>query len=618
MKFIHVALRLSVILAMLLGSLGVARGAAAAQTQDFEPGLYSSTLANVDIEVSGPEYEIVEAELQHYESGEGEVIGIEPGSGISHAEVSFYDDDDTPEDTIEIYLSSMSSAADDFAILDEGTDGDWQYALALIDYEGVQIIYYIRVQEDVVGNVDQFEGFLAPVNGFTELLVSAQEEITIDSLGYMSDVDADALAALAESGPTESPESTPVVAQEEAAVTDTVLMPSSGVEVEIGPDFTFVENPSTDGDIENVSIEGSGTVSFVAIGETGDTPVEILDEFQAGFGSVAGGTETIYREEGDERFAWRVLWLPASGANPESFMLLVADTTTIPGYELLTAHYLPTDGVEDSLVTIQGQVFVDGQSVLAGIDPADIDAITGDFEVLDQNPDDSATPGTAESDLAEEGDPRDGARVETPESDDVTTPEATEETDTGDSGDVEQTLTDSSWEGGVFGHVFEWSSPTWYFDEEGGATIVSDFDAGEDTILINSDEASQPVYLWLSVYESGDNTTGDYYDYWLSQDFIDSFEADGEYTNTEVIGSRTRSGDISVVFTYTLADGGGEYIMVRQAKQLDDGTILVTTLDTASEDMLEVYGVAQEDITLDGDQIFTVFSPSQLDRLLGE
>ena len=617
MKFIPVALRLSVILAMLLGSLGVAGGAAAAQTQDFEPGLYSSTLANVDIEVSGPEYEIVEAELQHYEHGEGEVIGIEPVSGVSHAEVSFYDDDDTPDDTIEIYLSSMSSAADDFAILDEGTDGDWQYVLASVDYEGLELLYYVRVQEDVVGNVDQLEAFLAPTEASTELLVSAQEEITIDSIGFMSDVDAAALTSMAVDGPTEAPQSTPVTTQEEMAVTDRVLMPSSGVEVGIGPDFTFVDNPSTDGEIENVSIQGTGTVSFVAIGETGDTPVEILDQFQAGFGSVSGGTETIYREEGDETFAWRVLWLPASGANPGSFMLLVVDTTTLPGYELLTAHYLPIDDVENSLMAIQGQIFVDGQSVLVGIDPADIDAITGDFEVLDPNPDGTATPGTVESDQGDEGNPRDGARIET-SGDDDTTPEATEDPDIGDSGDVELSLTESSWEGGVFGHVFEWESPTWYFDEENGATIVSDFDAGEDTILINSDEGTQTVFLWLSVYGAEDSTPGDYYDYWLHQDFIDEFESDGTYINTEVIGSRTRGGDISVVFRYELADGGGEYVMVRQAKQLDDGTILVVTLDTAAEDMLDVYGVAREDITLDGDQIFTVFSPSQLDRLLGE
>src|SRR4051794_12795086 len=101
-KFLRVAL-IVMLLALTPGSaLHVA-----AQTQAFEPDFYTSELTGVDIEISGSEFEITAADLQHYPNGKGEVVEIEPSTGISHAEVSFFDDSDTPEDTINVYLGSM-------------------------------------------------------------------------------------------------------------------------------------------------------------------------------------------------------------------------------------------------------------------------------------------------------------------------------------------------------------------------------------------------------------------------------------------------------------------------------------------------------------------------------
>lgn len=625
MKTGRTVLRLALI-AMLL-TFGLAQ-TVAAQVQDFEPDFYSSSLAGVDIEVSGPEYQIVQAELQHYSSGEGEVVEIEPESGLSSAEVSFYDDSDTPEESVNIYLTSMENAADTFTLLQEGQVGDWYTSLALIDYQGVEILYYVQVQEDVSGNVDQFEGFLSPAEDFTGLLVTAQEEISIDGVGFMENADAEALAALMEGGGLSTPVTDEETVPSAVEPTDTMVLPASGAEVGVGPDFAFSSDVLTFDGIEGVQLSGSGSGSIVGVGDTGNTPAEMLDQFQAGLTSEMPDSEVIY-EDADDQLAWRVLWVSQSDGS-EMFVLISADTTTVPGFELLTAHELPADDVNGTVLDIQEQVSVNGTPVLSGIDADDIDSITGDFLQVDGD-EEVSTPEADDTEESDEGNPRDGARL-TQQGDDEpgddsdattegntsevnSTPEPTQESSNGDSGDETQTLTDSSWKGGVYGHLIEWDYPTWYFDESRDGNIYSNFDSGEDTIIIHSDEGDDTAWLFLSVYYGSDASAEDFYDYWLSDEFIADFEDDGSVSNTEVIGSRTRGDGFAVVIRYTASDGSA-YIMVREAKVLEDGTVQVVTLDSGSADSSNQYTMALTGVTIDGEAAFTVFSSSQLDRVL--
>ncbi|MCO5215051.1 MAG: hypothetical protein M9950_02700 [Thermomicrobiales bacterium] len=81
----------------------------AAQPQDFTPEAYVSVLTDFEINVTGPVFAITKASLDHYRTGDGEIVSIESEDSI--AEVSFFDDEDTPDDSLDAYLDNIEAAA---------------------------------------------------------------------------------------------------------------------------------------------------------------------------------------------------------------------------------------------------------------------------------------------------------------------------------------------------------------------------------------------------------------------------------------------------------------------------------------------------------------------------
>lgn len=250
----------------------------AAQSQDFTPESYVSTLSGFEITASGPAFEITGAELEHYETGEGEVINIESGSAV--AEVSFFDDEDTPDDSIDAYLDNLETSTTDFRAVDRSADGDVYHALVTFSYENVPFIYYVQVTEDVIGNVDQFESFLSRADVFADEYPSAQEEIAVDGEGYLADVDGDDILDLLSA---ESAEATPG-ADNDAAATPQANEPDphlngDTVDGDVGSDedTTISENPRDgavlDGDDEETNIS---EVQPTPEAETEESDVELL------------------------------------------------------------------------------------------------------------------------------------------------------------------------------------------------------------------------------------------------------------------------------------------------------------------------------------------------------
>src|SRR5699024_2820224 len=99
------------------------------QPQEFDPGLYVSELTGFEIEATGPNFEITNAELQHYSTGNGEVMLLQSAIGASTLEISFYDDSDSPQESIDIYLQSMEAASEEMEIMDVGFTGEVHYAV---------------------------------------------------------------------------------------------------------------------------------------------------------------------------------------------------------------------------------------------------------------------------------------------------------------------------------------------------------------------------------------------------------------------------------------------------------------------------------------------------------
>lgn len=598
-----------VFVAMLVGVAPVAAG----QTQQFQPDSYTSVLTNYEIAVSGPEFAIVDAELQHYLDGEGEVIQMENASA-TNLEVSFYDDSDTPELTIDIYLNSIEVAADEFEVLDRGIDGDYYYALSRVVYQDVEIAYYVQVYEDVEGSVDLLEGILSSADGFEADLIDAQAEVTVGGVMFLENVIPSELAAsFVQGAPASIAEDvTPV------AAVDTVTLSLTDTEVGVGPDFVIDGDPVLGNDVESIQIEGPGTKTFLAVGHTGSAPSVILDSFATGISNVYVDAEVV-DEWSSDGSAWRILSIPRD-TDPSTIVLIVADTTSVPGAELVYAHEVPSNAVAGSLITIQSQITVDGQPTMQDIDIEEIAAIVDEWSGEVDTTTEAETPiGTEEANDADKDgtstNPRDGARLPDPGSDEDEgntsetdgNPVTPVDTVTPESG--AGTLTDSSWEGGVHGHLIEWDATVWFVDPDYPEDIVSNEVNREDAIVLQPTSGS--AWFIISVVDADGFTSDDYVDYWISDEYLEAVPE-----GATLLDSRTRGDGGGTVMQYA-DETGAEFILVRQAEILENGNLLIITFDTPAADVENVYALAQK-VTVDGEPVLSVFSLSQIQRLLGD
>jgi hypothetical protein len=110
-------------------------------------------------------------------------------------QISFFDDPDSPEDTIELWISNLADSMDSLEVVESGADEDMVWYLAEGEYEDTAFVYYIQITEDVVDNVDILESVLTEGN-VVDTVDAAQEDITINGEGFMDNVDLDELQNL--------------------------------------------------------------------------------------------------------------------------------------------------------------------------------------------------------------------------------------------------------------------------------------------------------------------------------------------------------------------------------------------------------------------------------------
>lgn len=591
--------RVAVVATILALTLGAVPHAVA-QPQTVDPNAYTSVLSEFEIAVSGPEFEITGAELQHYATGEGEIIDIEPVTNVGAVEVSFFDDADSPDESIDIYLASIETAADSFDVIDRGVSGTTSYALALVEYDGVAIAYYIQVTLDVTGSVDLLESLLVPAEEIEPLMTTAQAEITIDGAPFMDGVaPAQVGDVLANGGTLAGDEQPPATAEAGSGA----VLPTSGATIEIGPDFTLAGEPTVSGNLEVQSIDGPGTQSMIAAGQTGGAPADILAQFTDGVMNSQPDAEVVH-EDTTEGSALRVLWVPGTDG-VGSAIVLVADTVTVPGFELVQAHEVPGDDVEGSLIAIQGQISINGLPALAKIDAGEIAALIADHTGEPQS--DLTGDATAET---QSGDPRSDARVPGTGTDNTSEINSTPATTASQSS--VGVLTDSTWQGAVHGREIGWDPAVWFVNAENPDDLVSLPEESEDTIVLQAQTETDTAIFYISVYGDTTATPDEYLDYWMSEDFLAQPGSSGGDIAAELVNSRTRGGDTAVIITYQ--GSGGEYVLIRQAVALDDGTLLIVTLDAPAADAAAIYEQALNGVTIDGEPIFRVFSVSQIQR----
>lgn len=186
---------------------------ALAQTPAADNGTWHSDLADMTVSVRGDHFAISDSDTYDEGAYKGDRLYLE--SDLAYAEVSFFDDPDTPEESIETIYGSLEDAVADqenFNSLDviaEGVDGDVLWQLVNANYQEGDIWIYLHNTEDVVGNVDMMEVLLAPAQTFDGELETAQSDITIDDNPFLGDVAYDDLqAAVEEGGSPATPDAT--------------------------------------------------------------------------------------------------------------------------------------------------------------------------------------------------------------------------------------------------------------------------------------------------------------------------------------------------------------------------------------------------------------------------
>lgn len=611
------------IIAILMVALPLAGiGQAVAQEQTFTPEAYTSTLSGYEIEVTGPEYEITSAVLEHYSTGEGEIVGIEGQAAT--LEVSFFDDSDTPDESIDAYLAGLENADIEHTVVDRGIEGSTSYAIVNIQYEGVDVMYYVQVTGDVTGNVDLFESILTTAEAFETDLEAAQQEVTIDGEPFMADADGAGIVATAGVGGSDGD----AVASPGADASATVVtFPNASVDLAIGGDFEPEAEPITDGSIEGFVIAGPDTVTIVALGETGTTAVDTVAQFATGLDSTY---EEVNRIESDDSgdSAWSLFTVLRDGQ--QLVVYVYADTVTVAGYELLVAIEMPQSDVAIGIEAVQDGLTLDGQPLLADVDASEIAGLVGDTQVTETavaTEAETATatePTTAETATATEesesgsDSPREDAKLPTDsgsgnssETSPATNPESTPEA----SGDP-QTGAATSWEGPLLGHVVAWDDAVWFTDLNDPDVVISDETEQFESIALITETTTEASILYIDVYGKADATPAEYLAYWTSDEYLKRETSAGEPWNAEIVATRSSDGRVAVVVSYSGSDG--EYLMVREAVSTDDGGIMLLTLDAPAAEIGNAYAATTDGVTVDGQPVFGVFDQSQIEQVSGQ
>lgn len=594
---------------------------AVAQEQTFTPEAYTSTLSGYEIAVSGPEYEITSAVLEHYSTGDGEIVGIEGQAAT--LEVSFFDDADTPDESIDAYLAGLENADIEHTVADRGVEGATSYAIVNIQYEGVDVLYYVQVTGDVTGNVDLFESILTSVDAFETDLETAQQEVTIDGTPFMADADGAGILATAEAGGADDSAVASPVADSNATL---VTFPNANVDLAIGGDFEPEAEPVTEGSIEGFVVAGPKTSTIVALGQTGTTAADTVAQFSTG---LDASYEDVNRIESDDSgdSAWSLFTVLRDGQ--QRVVFVYADTTTVSGYELLVAIEMPQNDVIGGIEAVQDGLMLDGQPLLADVDASEVSSLIGETQPAETAvATEAETPAATEATETETAtateesgsgsdSPREDAKLPTDTSSgnsSETSPASNTESIPDASGD-NQSGASTSWEGPLLGHVVAWDDAVWATDLNDPDVVISDEAEQFESIALITETTTEASILYIDAYGQADATPAEYLAYWTSDEYLKRETSAGEPWNAEVVATRSSEGRVAVVVSYS--DGEGQYLMIREAVATDDGGIMLLTLDAPAVDIGNAYAATTDGVTVDGQPVFRVFTQDQIDELAG-
>ena len=601
-RFVRWVRWLLVVFLALPGLASTGGHAIAAQSGDLDPSAYESELSGLEIEISGDDFEIYEAEVQNYSHGQGEIVEI--ASNTSYVQVAFFDDTDTNEETLEIYNEAFSSDVDDFEILDEGENGDTVYTFAVATYEGVEFYYYLSVTQDVEDNVDLLQRIFATDATFFEDLVAAQDAISIGRDGFLEDVDVADLEDLAgeaprrDGEPTEEPEEEPTETPEEqpteeiveepvptidpagATVRDLVvvnaeLVATSDVAVGAGA----AEAPA----YEEIPMQYAGGEAILVMLMRPYSPEGTLDFVLSVF-TPEGGTLQNIGTDADRTSAWSLDLVDQGG---EQHLLYVhVQSDRFERFHYTEILFAPVDALPETLDGFRENVQIGGLPMFQEADRDTLEWLLG---------------GGEEPDAEEQ--PVDGEEEDTKLDTEGGGDEQSGNLDLESQGLVSET----EYESPQYGVIVEWDDSAWTADPEWELTAVSDTESGVDSLIVLHGDGDASLMIQILASEGAEPEQ--YVETWESGDYV----AENVHEDAEVLLSDSSSRAVGVVYLTYDAEGN-PLILVQEAIFIDDEVTALVTIFGTPETIADAYADAEDLVSVDGNDAAGTFTSREIER----
>ena len=184
-----VALALTLIVIFSSGGTSVAAQRSEAAFSDKR---YVSELSDLEILVRG-DFAILTTNFQRHTYGEADLVNIATlesfFSGSVLVDIGFFNDPDTATATLEFIKNEISLVMDSFHVLREDLTGTPAWSFAVASVEGEELLVYLQLEPDVVGNVDVVTALTGASQTFFADLEAAQVDITLDGKGIFPNVD---------------------------------------------------------------------------------------------------------------------------------------------------------------------------------------------------------------------------------------------------------------------------------------------------------------------------------------------------------------------------------------------------------------------------------------------
>lgn len=245
---------ISVLMALIVAALPF--GGYVTARQDDET--YKTTLTEQDIRITGPNFALDDVALEEYPHGQGERVYVSSTNTRSFAEIAFFDDTDSPEQTIDVMMADFESTSQQFEIITSGNADGVFYSLASFRLTAeLSGNFYIEVAQDVSGNIDLVQSLYVLNDDFGKQLAFASEEVSIGGNAFLGVTAIDVAAVIAdhEAISASTPVATPGPTEYAFKWTDST--------VNVQPPLSL-DWDATSGVLESVFI--SSDVSFAYVG----------------------------------------------------------------------------------------------------------------------------------------------------------------------------------------------------------------------------------------------------------------------------------------------------------------------------------------------------------------